>query len=610
MNLKIGNYILYISVALLFFSGLFVRCANPAAPEGGLKDTLPPKILKIIPQNFSKNFRAQKVFIEFDEYVQLKDVQKEIVIAPPMTHRPLFTVKGKGVEIEFKCELDSATTYKIDFGTAIRDNNESNPLRNFAYVFSTGDNIDSLVMTGQLLDAYKGDTIIGGVVYLYDARADTLPYDSTLFIGRALSVARTDSNGVFIATNLKNMDYLVYAIADKNSNAVYDVGEDLAAFSDSLYNPANMAPFKIWYNRLRESVEATPQMILRAFGEKQVRRQALDNSKRLQRGMIQLYFAAPNVKITDFVIDNYDSTEVWREFNPTKDTLSVWIMQPDSLIGDSLTGSVSFMSLNASKEDTLVTKKINLYSKVTKRDNREKPKNPFNVKVEASLNMNPLDSIVFNFGVPIKEVLFDNILLEKALEQKKKERSRGGAPQEKEESKEELNYEKVKVEFLQDSISPRRWKLISDWVPASKYRLVIPEGTFTDILGNKNDSLGSDFETMDQEKMGMINFDVTTKDTVNSYVIEVITPKTGNVLYRKEGVTSGKYTIGYVAPGNYTIKVIKDVNHDGRWNSGELVNHVSPEVVRIFTDKDGGSIIEVKENWEINIEPDFDELFK
>lgn len=128
-----------------------MRCANPAAPSGGPRDSIPPKILRMTPKNYSTNFKAAKVYIEFDEYIQLKDAQKEIVIAPPLERRPLFKVKGRGVEIEFKCEFDSATTYKIDFGKALQDNTEGNPLGNFAYVFSTGDVIDSLVMTGRLL---------------------------------------------------------------------------------------------------------------------------------------------------------------------------------------------------------------------------------------------------------------------------------------------------------------------------------------------------------------------------------------------------------------------------------------------------------------------------
>ena len=200
----------YIAV-LSLFAGAFVfytGCANPSAPTGGPQDTLPPRILAMMPDNYTTGFKGGRITITFDEYVQLKDVQKEVIISPPLERRPMMSVKGRSVIIDFRedIELDSATTYKIDFGKAIVDNNEGNVLYGFSYVFSTGNEIDSLAMSGQVVDAFRGDSIFNATLLFFNGKADSMSYDSTLFVGKPLSTARTDSMGVFLATNLKPMD--------------------------------------------------------------------------------------------------------------------------------------------------------------------------------------------------------------------------------------------------------------------------------------------------------------------------------------------------------------------------------------------------------------------
>lgn len=589
--------------------GFFMRCANPAAPSGGPRDSIPPKILRMTPKNYSTNFKAAKVYIEFDEYIQLKDAQKEIVIAPPLERRPLFKVKGRGVEIEFKCEFDSATTYKIDFGKALQDNTEGNPLGNFAYVFSTGDVIDSLVMTGQVIDALKGDTIIGGLVYLYNAVADSMSYDSTLFIGEVMSVARTDSMGVFIATNLRDMDYLVYAIADKNSNASYDVGEDMVGFADSVCNPLDMPPFKMWYNSLRQTIEATPQTVIRTFSEKIVRKQNLADTKRPKRGLIQFYFAAPNARVTSIDLKQVDSTLLKKQFTRTRDTLSVWIMQPDSLITDSLTGTISYVGVDSIGGDTIITKKINLFNKRDKVDKNAKPKNQFSVKTDASSILHPYKPLNFTFGIPLDTVNIDMIILEKELVEKKRERDRGGSTPKAEANKEN---ERVKAdfEFSNDSINMLAWSLNSKWDLDTKYHLVIPSGTFTDVAGNKNDSLSADFATMNPEKYGVIKLNVTSRDSAKRYIVELI-DKSGTTRYRNKFVTEGQSIFEFVESGKYQIKVTRDDNINGEWDTGNLVNRIKPESIALYIDpKTGGKIFETKENWEIELDIDIDKLFE
>lgn len=592
-------------------TGLFFRCANPAAPTGGPRDSTAPKILSMLPMNFSTNFNAKKVVIQFDEYVQLKDMQKEIVIAPPMKRRPAFKVKGRSVEITFETELDSATTYKIDFGTALRDNNEGNILRNFSYIFSTGQYIDSLVMTGQLVNAQSGDTIINGIVYLFDKNSDSLDVDSTLFIGKPLSVARTDSNGVFIATNLRDLDYLVYGIGDKNNNAYYDAGEDVVAFADTTYNPADMSPFKLWYNSKREAVEASPQFQLRAFSERPRRRQNLAEMKRTERGVLKFFFAADSARVDTFKLLNYDSTLLFKEFVPTGDTMTVWIMKPDTLIGDSIQGSISYHVLSSLGEDSIATKKINMFSKRQKEDKRrgseEKREGWFKLNSSVTSLKSPYEDIVFKFRRPIAEFNKELVLLEKGVEEVKKVR-RG---EERAETKDDdLKRQKVDFEFQKDSVTSLRWNLKSKWDINTKYFLTINENAFVDIIGEKSDSFGSKFSTMDPEKYGMVIFDIENSDTSVNYIVELVTPRDGKVVYVNKFAKVGVDTMDYISPGNYTIKVTRDVNRNGKWDTGWLLQRLLPETVAIYRDEKGLSVFEIKANWEQNIKINMDKLFK
>ncbi len=147
---------------LLFVGSLFTKCASTMTPTGGPKDTLPPVIVAMEPDNFSTGFRTlnpPKIYIEFDEYVQIKDQQKEFYTSPAMKKKPTLTRRGRGIVVTIKDTLLENTTYALNFGSAIQDNNESNPLHSMRYVFSTGDEIDSMYMSGYTADSYKADSV-------------------------------------------------------------------------------------------------------------------------------------------------------------------------------------------------------------------------------------------------------------------------------------------------------------------------------------------------------------------------------------------------------------------------------------------------------------------
>ncbi|MDR2891322.1 MAG: Ig-like domain-containing protein, partial [Alistipes sp.] len=223
-----------VMAAAFFCTALFPRCANQVAPQGGPMDSLPPVVRSVTPTG-GRNFTARSIDIAFDEYVQLRDLAKEFYTSPLMNTKPTVTIRGRGVRIEIKDTLADNTTYSLNFGGAIADNNEGNPLTDFRYVFSTGPAMDSLLVTGYTAGAMKGDSISKAFVYFFDAATDTIPeYDSVVFNQRPLQVGRTQNNGIFIAQNLREMPYKVYALADNNGNNRYDPGTDMIGFLDSV----------------------------------------------------------------------------------------------------------------------------------------------------------------------------------------------------------------------------------------------------------------------------------------------------------------------------------------------------------------------------------------
>ena len=605
------------TAVLSLFAGAFVfytGCANPSAPTGGPQDTLPPRILAMMPDNYTTGFKGGRITITFDEYVQLKDVQKEVIISPPLERRPMMSVKGRSVIIDFRedIELDSATTYKIDFGKAIVDNNEGNVLYGFSYVFSTGNEIDSLAMSGQVVDAFRGDSIFNATLLFFDGKADSMSYDSTLFVGKPLSTARTDSMGVFLATNLKPMDYRIYAIVDENGNGRYEPGTDRVAFLDSVYNPALMPPFKVWWNKRRMRIEAQPQVTMRAFDEIAVRRQSLTKITRTDKCALSLEFSSRNPRSVRMVMEGVDSSAFIFRRSRYGDTVDVWI---DTLatgaLPDTLKGFVEFMTVDSLGRDSLGARNFRLSPlREPRKDPRkdEKPINPFKVDVKASSPLNPFTSIDFLFKVPLRDVVPDSIKLSGEVKEEHREGPRGDRRLERNEGPKEAVFEPAPFTFERDSLNILLWRLKSRWRPDCRYRLEILPDAFVDIYGHANDTLKADFSIMNPDDY--TSFILTIEaDSSKSYIVQLADLK-GDTKYSKVITGAGELLFDYVEPGaDYRIRIIEDTNGNGVWDGGDLVGRVFPERIAFFSDDSGQSVITTKAKWNIVLTLDMNHIF-
>ena len=318
------------AIVLLLFGGAFLsRCASIGSPSGGPKDTLPPTIVSMTPEQNAPNFKSDRIYIAFDEYVQLKDQQKEIFTSPAMRKKPKVSLRGRGIYVEIESDsLEPNTTYAIEFGSSVADNNEGNPYYGLRYVFSTGGEIDSLVMSGYTEDSGTLDSLGRTFIYFFEADSVEVPdaYDSTMFKYKPSKIARSRNNGIFIAQNLKPVNYRVYAYYDSNDNQSYEPSIDKVGFLDSVYNPAQMPEFVVWYDSVRHYYSADPQLYLRMFTDVSFSRQSLKESQRPEQHKLLLYFGAPRPEIKKLEFEGIPSENIVIEpITEGRDTLALWL---------------------------------------------------------------------------------------------------------------------------------------------------------------------------------------------------------------------------------------------------------------------------------------------
>lgn len=343
----------YIRIRQLFFAvlaaAIFVQCASIAQPQGGPRDSLPPLIISTVPAQKATNFRGKQITLNFNEYVALRDQQAEFLVSPPNINgsKPTLTVKGRSVLVDFDEQPDSNTTYRLDFGNSIADNNEGNRLGNYAYIFSTGPDLDTLMMSGLTIDAQTRDSVIGAMLFFFDAAADSVAsHDSTLFNARPDAVFRSDSSGLFVADILKDKDYRVYAILDKNGNQRYESGADYVAMLDTVYNPTRMPDFDMWIEPAtgrkgpRRQI-SPPQLQFELFKEDPVRRQTVLGNSRPERQKLEIVFnAIQQAEIVSFAPIGLDSTWFTRENGIKGDTVWYWIAPPTREAVESLKDTI------------------------------------------------------------------------------------------------------------------------------------------------------------------------------------------------------------------------------------------------------------------------------
>ncbi|WP_289641512.1 Ig-like domain-containing protein [uncultured Alistipes sp.] len=603
-------------VVLFFASAFFSRCASMMIPTGGPRDTLPPVIVNMTPDNFSTDrplVGHGKIYIEFDEFVQLKDQQKEFFTSPQMKKKPTVTLRGRGIVIQLRDTLLPNTTYALNFGSALRDNNEGNPLHSMRYVFSTGPEIDSMILSGYTADAYKADSVSKTFIWFFpaDSVEDIAEYDSTIFKYKPAVIARAENNGIFIAQNLKPVPYRVYAVQDKNDNQLYEPGSDQVGFLDGTYNPAALPDFAMWYDSLRHYVSAEPQLYLRMFTDRAFRRQVLAQSERPFQHKALLYFSAPHPQIDSIRFDSIpEGGFIVDPQTVGRDTLALWFTVPSAQLPDTLRGSVTYLKHDSVNVLRRVTEPLKLSWRFieTKEQQREREKlererrraeeageewteprkpSPFAFKLPLNGEINPENHLTVDFDYPLARLDSAAMLLTLL--------------------KADKSVEDVPVRFVRDTALLRRWYVRAPWKPEGQYTLTIPAGAITDVAGFTNDSIVGKYTVLDPEKFATVKIDVRGREGMQ-YIVQLL-DGSGSLKQERRGVVSGPVRFNYVSPGEIKFRVIEDLNGNGKWDSGDVVARRQPERAEMFVDEQGGETFATKANWDIEFTMDMPRIF-
>lgn len=578
-------------------------CANTrGAPTGGPKDTIPPVVLNMEPDSNAINFPVVKgkITITFDEYVQLKDPSKNIILSPPQKKRPKTSIKGKSIVVTFEEPLDSNTTYSLNFGNAIVDNNESNPLPFFTYTFSTGTTIDTMMLSGNVYDYATLLPVEGATVSLYHNAKD-----SSVFNDLPAAVTKTDKWGYFVVRNIKNVPYRVYTIKDENNNNKYDPGLELVGFLDSLYTPnvimeKGMPQLGIYDMKDTLACMSRPSEIeLVMFPEKTTKQYIRDYKRVSERGSY-IKFGAPNVQIDSFSIKGIKSSRVLQQLNATKDSLCFWI-KDGSMIDDTLFVGIKYLksdSLNnlvptAENLKFILPKALRNKDKSndrSKQGNKEKKRKDL---LELSLKATPetldQDGFVLEFPEPLL-VAKQNSLRFTMIDPKQQ---KFNAP----------------YTFTRDTADLKRYILmpVDEFKKGNEYELFIPQFAFKDIYGNTNDSTKLKVSLPNDEKLSSIAMQLTNVDT--KYIIELVND-TRDKIFRRYTVTKDSTLLfPYLKEGDYSIRITQDLNANGRLDIGDVLAGKLPEKVRLYRLPGGEAIIKVGERMDIEQSVDLKELF-
>ena len=610
---KATKIVLRTLILLLFGGAFFSRCANIMTPDGGPKDTLPPVIVKIEPGNFATNFKAKKIYIEFNEFVQIKDQNKEMFTSPAMKKLPLLTTRGKGIVITIRDTLKENTTYAIDLGSAIQDNNESNPLNAMRYVFSTGDKVDSMMCSGYTADSYKADSVSRTFIWFYIA--DSLPstpgYDSTILNRKPDVIARAQNNGIFIAQNLKPVNYRIYAIGDKNDNQLYEPGTDMVGLLDTVYNPAKMPEFAIWFDSLRMYPSAEPQLYFRMFTDKAFVNQRLVDAQRPEQKKALLYFNADYPRIDSLVFDNIPSDKILIDPQTNgRDTVALWFNVPAENLPDTIKGKIVYYRHDSLRQLSKTREPLKLAWRLVETKEQEKEreriekekakakaegreykdpnyKNPFKLNISAGKEVNPEKGFDITFGSPA--VKLDSTAIEIAVVDEKK------------------NKTPIKWHLKRDSMNMCRWQVVANWKENTNYQLYIPKKSITDVMGYENDSTVVAFTTYDPEKFATVSLNVTGVGK-KQYIL-LLTDSSGKTLQEIKGVKSGKYRFNFVSPGDIRLRVIEDTNGNGQWDSGDVISGLQPERAEVYFNERGEDLFTTRMNWDFEINIDMHKVF-
>ena len=598
MKMFLKKYLPAIPVVIILAMMIFSdSCANTTTPpSGGPKDTIPPVITKISPLPGSINVPRQKtkLVLEFNEYVKIQD-PKSLFLSPPLEKTPKYKLQGKGVVVTFESDLDSAKTYTLDVTNAIADNNEGNLFPGFTLVFSTGDRIDSMMVTGTVQDCNTLKPIKGATVMLYKDHAD-----SALFLRRPDAAVKTDEWGFFCLRNIQDTVYRLYAIVDENNNNLYESESEKVAFFDTLVTPVlkvNDTLPELQKYDMKDTASCLArksEFELNIFKEKPTK-QMIVNKERVGERTAYITFMAPYAQIDSIWIKGVEPENLITQFNIMQDSLEIWVNDPKEQ-PDTFFLNVNYMKTDSlgllnsfTEEIKLVKPKKNLAGKSSQKDIK-KTDTTCVVTIDAKPETVEQYGFVFEFKYPLVEEAFDSLTF-RYLNPKQQEYTE-------------------KFTVVQDSLNLRKYVLRPNvkMLPGYEYFVKVPHRKFKDINGFYNDSTEVKVTLPNDDKLSTMNLKLSNVN--NKYIVDLLNEKRDKIMRSYVVDHDSTLPFPYLKAGKYSIRITEDVNRNGVVDTGNLLEHKQPEKVLFYKLADGSSLISIIEMTELDQSIDIAEMFK
>lgn len=550
------------------------------------------------PADKGTNVKNRKISIFFDEFIQIENATEKVVVSPPQLETPEIVASGKRIRIELLDSLKPNTTYTIDFSDAITDNNENNPLGNYTYSFSTGDAIDTLEVSGKVLQAKDLEPVKGILVGLYSDLSDTAFTTKPM-----LRVSRTDGSGRFVIKGVAPGTYRVYALQDADGNYLFNQKSEMLAFSQEKIVPSfkpDVRQDTTWIDSLRiKSIDRVgythflpDDIVLRAFNEVMTDRYFLKAERREPESFTLFYSYGgemPQVRGLNFQSDDafiIESTE-------KQDTITYWLKDTALVNQDTLRVELTYHMTDSLGKLVEQIDTLDILSRIShekrqkdlerereewqkKQDRAKKRGEPYDsimppkalaIGVKAPSELDPDKNIPFTFNTPLASVDTAAIHLY---------------------SKHDTLWYNAPLEF--NHVRGREYELRGEWRPDIEYSLEIDSAAFVDIYGKVSPPFKQGFKVKSFDDYGTLLLNIPTM-TDTTIVVQLL--DAGDKIIKEVTTNQGVAEFYYVSPSTYYVRMYIDSNRNGEWDTGLYSANRQPETVCYFPKE-----IEIRAKWD------------
>lgn len=602
VNLSTRQLVHFILVIIMM-----TGCARMGQPDGGWYDDRPPQIIATTPTDNGTGVKEKKVVIYFDEYIKVEDATNNVVVSPPQLEMPEIKGAGKKIVVELKDTLKENTTYTIDFSDAITDNNEGNPLGNYTFTFSTGAEVDTMEVSGTILDASNLEPVKGIMVGLYADLEDSAFYTKPL-----LRVARTDSRGRFIIRGVAKGKYRAYALQDMDGDYKYSQKGEMIAFSDRIIEPTcgpDTRQDTIWRDSLRIDTIIRrgfthfypDDVVLRAFTVPLTDRYMIKN-QRQEPDRLEFFFSYGSDSLPKLRGLNFDADSAFIvDANLKKDTITYWIKDTALVNRDSLEIEYSYhitdtLGQLVPQTDTLLMvpklsyeKRMKMHEKELEKWQKQQDKlkkkgerydsvwlpKPLDIRVTAPSSLTPESNLYFTMPAPLARCDTSMIHLQ---------------------AKVDTLWVPQKFDWQPRPQSILSYRLEAVWTPGTEYQLEVDSAAFESIYGIVNDKMKSSLKCKPEEEFGSLVVKIAGLPDSTTAIVQLLDKQDGVV---KEARTQddGSAEFYWLSEGKFYLRAFIDRNGNGIWDAGDFYKALQPEEMYYLP-----KVIEIKANWDITTE--------